>query len=649
MTSSHLTRSFGGLRSFQKDGLAQIAAPLLLVIAFLAAFGCIERPVLPAIGVSPTTLNFAGTEGGANPASQTLRITNIGSGELNWTISGNAAWLTVTPTSGSTTTETDELTVSVNTAGLTAAGSPYEGEITVTDPNAVNSPRTVSVTLTLEAAPVQRSLAGRVESLSGGLLEGVLVTLSTGESTTTDKDGLFVFDALIAGETVVASFQMPGYAPTSKRFAVNEKNTPQLTNVVMAEVGAATTFDAAAGKTHRTAKSSVTVKPSSLVDSEGRPVTGNVNLRVTHFDPSTEEVWAFPGSFQDALSEAGQTVPLESFGFAYYELSQGGNKVNLAPGKTATIEYVLPDNSQGRFADGDTIPLWGLDEDKGRWVEAGVGQVRPASDGSGRLAWFADVDHFSWWNCDEPNEDKHCITGQVVFEDGQVPWLAVIRAPGVSYNGFSVVVADESTGAFCVNVKRGSLVRLEVYLCGVGGPRAEPDYQQVLSIPDVEATCGGGGCLNVGKIVILYDSCVSGRVVGDHVEGVAVHVEGGQTVLTGPDGVFCAKGRAPAGLAQPVVWATGFRPALVTMPVGATCAAGDCPVVLLSQGSGDVFVCPPDDPCCRIFNCGDCLRVGLCGWCVAVGCRNGSADGPEGRLCPTQWIWDSPGNCPPGQ
>src|SRR5512139_2281980 len=37
----------------------------------------------PAIGVSPTTLSFTATQGGANPATQTLIISNTGSGTLS--------------------------------------------------------------------------------------------------------------------------------------------------------------------------------------------------------------------------------------------------------------------------------------------------------------------------------------------------------------------------------------------------------------------------------------------------------------------------------------------------------------------------------------------------------------------------------------
>src|SRR6185436_14461631 len=69
------------------------------------------------IATTPTNMSFSGTAGGANPASQTLSISNSGTGTLTWTASSNATWLTLSPTSGTAPSST---TVSVSTAGLAA-------------------------------------------------------------------------------------------------------------------------------------------------------------------------------------------------------------------------------------------------------------------------------------------------------------------------------------------------------------------------------------------------------------------------------------------------------------------------------------------------------------------------------------------------
>lgn len=101
----------------------------------------------PTIGKSPPSLSFTAIQGGINPAFQTLNITNTGSGTLTWSVSGDAPWLSLSPTSGSTTTGTNPITVSVNTAGL--APNTYSATITITAPGATNTPQTVPVTLTI--------------------------------------------------------------------------------------------------------------------------------------------------------------------------------------------------------------------------------------------------------------------------------------------------------------------------------------------------------------------------------------------------------------------------------------------------------------------------------------------------------------------
>jgi hypothetical protein len=105
----------------------------------------------PVISVTPASLSFSGKQGGANPASQSIRIKNSGEATLNYSITDDANWLSVNPASGSSTGQEMTHTVSVNIGGL-GEGS-YNGIITITDSNANNSPQTVGVTLTVSKKP----------------------------------------------------------------------------------------------------------------------------------------------------------------------------------------------------------------------------------------------------------------------------------------------------------------------------------------------------------------------------------------------------------------------------------------------------------------------------------------------------------------
>ncbi len=120
-------------------------------------------PVAPLIGFSPASLSFTGGAGGANPASQSLSISNIQLGTLDWVVSPSANWLSLAPTSGQ---QSGTVTVSVNIAGL-AVGT-YATNVQITG-NATNSPQSVPVTLTILNAPL---IGVTPASLSWTIVEG---------------------------------------------------------------------------------------------------------------------------------------------------------------------------------------------------------------------------------------------------------------------------------------------------------------------------------------------------------------------------------------------------------------------------------------------------------------------------------------------
>ena len=101
----------------------------------------------PAIRLNCTQLYFCALAPSLQTVTgpQEIWISNSGLGQLNWNIITDGAWLNCTPHSG---TGNGIITVSVNPAGLSTGT--YNGSITITDIGAVNSPRYISVTLTIK-------------------------------------------------------------------------------------------------------------------------------------------------------------------------------------------------------------------------------------------------------------------------------------------------------------------------------------------------------------------------------------------------------------------------------------------------------------------------------------------------------------------
>jgi len=131
-----------------------VAAPIIIT----------PPPASPVLSVSTAALTFTAQPGGANPATQTATISNLGGGTLSWTASvTSGSWLSVSPSSGF---DAGTLTISTSIAGLTASGGPYTGAIQVAAPGASGSPQTINVTLTIAAPTAPPVIALSPASLS---------------------------------------------------------------------------------------------------------------------------------------------------------------------------------------------------------------------------------------------------------------------------------------------------------------------------------------------------------------------------------------------------------------------------------------------------------------------------------------------------
>jgi len=109
------------------------------------------------IKISPSSLSYTATYGGANPALQVFVVSNQGFSEFTFTntvsySAGASGWLNPSMLSG-TVAEHGSLavTASVNIAGLSAGT--YMATNTISSPAAANSPQTLVATLTINDSP----------------------------------------------------------------------------------------------------------------------------------------------------------------------------------------------------------------------------------------------------------------------------------------------------------------------------------------------------------------------------------------------------------------------------------------------------------------------------------------------------------------
>jgi predicted outer membrane repeat protein len=102
----------------------------------------------PVIEVSPGEVQFSVLHGEGNPDDQVLSIRNWGRGTLVWQISEDCPWLQVTPLSGESEGDFNDVVLSVDVTGM-AVGY-YSCVLTISAAGADNSPRPVDVHLDIQ-------------------------------------------------------------------------------------------------------------------------------------------------------------------------------------------------------------------------------------------------------------------------------------------------------------------------------------------------------------------------------------------------------------------------------------------------------------------------------------------------------------------
>ncbi len=144
----------------QVTGLVPTTAAVTVSATAGTVSGSVQVTVLPrpAIALNPASLTYTASEGGANPASQVVTITNSGGGTLSGLTIGTIAygagatgWLQAPTLSGTTANPSVTLTVQPVTGGL-GAGT-HTATIPVVSGVAANSPQGVTVSFTVTPQP----------------------------------------------------------------------------------------------------------------------------------------------------------------------------------------------------------------------------------------------------------------------------------------------------------------------------------------------------------------------------------------------------------------------------------------------------------------------------------------------------------------
>ena len=116
-------------------------------IVLLASAACLSAA--PRLRLGTTTLGPLSIATGTNGTQQIVPVYNIGDGTFNFTLTSPASWLTATYTAAATCTSNGCGQIAVNLGTSALARGQYTGILTILDPNALDVPQIVTVTINI--------------------------------------------------------------------------------------------------------------------------------------------------------------------------------------------------------------------------------------------------------------------------------------------------------------------------------------------------------------------------------------------------------------------------------------------------------------------------------------------------------------------
>ena len=185
----------------------------------------------PAIALNSPGFSFSVQQGNSPPSPKILAVSNSGGGTLNWSVTTNAAWLTLSPATG-TGNGTVMITPVLGSLGV----GTHTGMITVQAPGA----RPVSVDITLNVTPAPISIALSPASLtytgtSGGSnppTQSVTVTANGNWTASTNAAWLRLSTTSGSGHgTIIANVDL-GSVPAKTSHAVISVTAGNVTRTV---------------------------------------------------------------------------------------------------------------------------------------------------------------------------------------------------------------------------------------------------------------------------------------------------------------------------------------------------------------------------------------------------------------------------------
>jgi hypothetical protein len=304
-----------------------------------------------------------------------------------------------------------------------------------------------------DSETVTAGITGIVVNENNIPLSGITVN-SSGSNAVTDRYGIFRFKNIsISKANASVKVVRNGYFTAYRTFPAVAGRTHNVRIKLIPKTNAGN-FSASSGGTVSIAGGGKLVVPAAAVtDASGNAYSGTVNIAMAGISPTATDMGSIiPGDLR-GITTGGQERSLETYGMLGVEMTgSGGQVLKIAPGKTAELTFPIPASLQASAP--ATITLWHFDEATARWKEEGTATKTGAN-------YIANVNHFSFWNCDVPwPQINLCMT--LVNPNNQPLGNVQVRIRRVNVPTSSATGVTDSLGNLCGIVPRNEPLVMEV-------------------------------------------------------------------------------------------------------------------------------------------------------------------------------------------
>jgi hypothetical protein len=242
---------------------------------------------------------------------------------------------------------------------------------------------------------VNASISGRILDDNKQPVSGAVVKAGS-LTATSDVNGNFsINNANLDRNAGFIKVEKDGYFQGSRTIIVNANAVNNISIELIKRKVSGTVSGSTGGNITVQGGGNIVFTGNSFVNTAGNSAyTGTVSVSTFHLNPTASNFnEIMPGALR-GITAANEETGLKSFGMMAVELTgAGGEKLQLAAGKTATLTFPIPAEL---LKDAPlTIPLWSFNDTTGLWKEEGAATKQGNN-------YVGTVSHFSFWNCDWP-------------------------------------------------------------------------------------------------------------------------------------------------------------------------------------------------------------------------------------------------------